>query len=65
MDVMGQYCGKTAKDGANSKVYKLVEIYVAAKKVIQIQSLNTAWNSVIDRAKAGSGAEAVIDKGHR
>ena len=32
---------KTAKDGANSKVYAKfgVEIYVAAKKVIQIQSL--------------------------
>ena len=32
---------KTAKDGANSKVYAKfgVEIYVAAKRVIQIQSL--------------------------
>ncbi len=31
---------KTAKDGANSKVYAKfgVEIYVAAKRVIQIQS---------------------------
>ena len=38
---MGQYCcQKTAKDGANSKVYAKfgVEIYVAAKRVNQIQN---------------------------
>ncbi len=37
---MGQYCSQeNRKDGANSKVYAKfgVEIYVAAKRVTQIQ----------------------------
>ena len=44
---------KTAKDGANSKVYAKfgVEIYVAAKKGEPDPELNTALKFVIDRAK--------------
>ena len=44
---------KTAKDGANSKVYAKfgVEIYVAAKKGDPDPESNTALKFVIDRAK--------------
>ena len=44
---------KTAKDGANSKVYAKfgVEIYVAAKKGDPDPETNTALKFVIDRAK--------------
>ena len=44
---------KTAKDGANSKVYAKfgVEIYVAAKKGDPDPESNSALKFVIDRAK--------------
>jgi len=55
---------KTAKDGANSKVYAKfgVEIYVAAKKGEPDPELNTALKFVIDRAKQAQVPKHVIDK---
>ena len=55
---------KTAKDGANSKVYAKfgVEIYVAAKKGEPDPELNTALRFVIDRAKQAQVPKHVIDK---
>ena len=55
---------KTAKDGANSKVYAKfgVEIYVAAKKGEPAPELNTALKFVIDRAKQAQVPKHVIDK---
>ena len=50
---------KTAKDGANSKVYAKfgVEIYVAAKKGDPDPESNSALKFVIDRAKTSSSAK--------
>ena len=55
---------KTAKDGANSKVYAKfgVEIYVAAKKGEPDPESNTALKFVIDRAKQAQVPKHVIDK---
>jgi len=55
---------KTAKDGANSKVYAKfgVEIYVAAKKGDPDPETNTALKFVIDRAKQAQVPKHVIDK---
>ena len=55
---------KTAKDGANSKVYAKfgVEIYVAAKKGDPDPESNTALKFVIDRAKQAQVPRHVIDK---
>ena len=55
---------KTAKDGANSKVYAKfgVEIYVAAKKGDPDPESNTALKFVIDRAKQAQVPKHVIDK---
>ena len=55
---------KTAKDGANSKVYAKfgVEIYVAAKKGDPDPGTNTALKFVIDRAKQAQVPKHVIDK---
>ncbi|MGT2935069.1 YebC/PmpR family DNA-binding transcriptional regulator [Streptococcus castoreus] len=55
---------KTAKDGANSKVYAKfgVEIYVAAKQGDPDPELNTALKFVIDRAKQAQVPKHVIDK---
>ena len=55
---------KTAKDGANSKVYAKfgVEIYVAAKKGEPDPELNTSLKFVIDRAKQAQVPKHVIDK---
>lgn len=51
---MGQYCcQKTAKDGANSKVYAKfgVEIYVAAKEGEPDPESNSTLKFVLERAK--------------
>lgn len=55
---------KTAKDGANSKVYAKfgVEIYVAAKKGDPDPETNAALRFVIDRAKQAQVPKHVIDK---
>ena len=55
---------KTAKDGANSKVYAKfgVEIYVAAKKGDPDPESNSALKFVIDRAKQAQVPKHVIDK---
>ncbi len=55
---------KTAKDGANSKVYAKfgVEIYVAAKRVTQIQKQTQKLKFVIDRAKQAQVPKHIIDK---
>ena len=55
---------KTAKDGANSKVYAKfgVEIYVAAKKGEPDPELNAALKFVVDRAKQAQVPKHVIDK---
>ncbi|MEY8463218.1 YebC/PmpR family DNA-binding transcriptional regulator [Streptococcus merionis] len=55
---------KTAKDGANSKVYAKfgVEIYVAAKKGDPDPETNGALRFVIDRAKQAQVPKHVIDK---
>lgn len=55
---------KTAKDGANSKVYAKfgVEIYVAAKKGDPDPESNSALKFVIDRAKQAQVPKHIIDK---
>ena len=55
---------KTAKDGANSKVYAKfgVEIYVAAKKGDPDPETNSALKFVIDRAKQAQVPKHIIDK---
>lgn len=55
---------KTAKDGANSKVYAKfgVEIYVAAKKGDPDPETNGALRFVIERAKQAQVPKHVIDK---
>ena len=55
---------KTAKDGANSKVYAKfgVEIYVAAKKGEPDPELNTALRFVIDRAKTYNVPRHIIER---
>ena len=55
---------KTAKDGANSKVYAKfgVEIYVAAKKGEPDPESNSALKFVIERAKQAQVPKHVIDK---
>ena len=55
---------KTAKDGANSKVYAKfgLEIYVAAKKGDPDPESNSALKFVIDRAKQAQVPKHVIDK---
>ena len=55
---------KTAKDGANSKVYAKFwwEIYVAAKKGDPDPESNSALKFVIDRAKQAQVPKHVIDK---
>ncbi|CAG5307522.1 YebC/PmpR family DNA-binding regulatory protein [Streptococcus pneumoniae] len=54
---------KTAKDGANSKVYAKfgVEIYVAAKKGDPDPESNSALKFVIDRAKQAQVPKHIID----
>ena len=56
---------KTAKDGANSKVYAKfgVEIYVAAKKGDPDPESNTALKFVIDRAKAKGNTDETFTEG--
>lgn len=55
---------KTAKDGANSKVYAKfgVEIYVAAKQGEPDPESNSALKFVLDRAKQAQVPKHVIDK---
>ena len=55
---------KTAKDGANSKVYAKfgVEIYVAAKKGDPDPETNSELKFVIDRAKQAQVPKHIIDK---
>ncbi|MFV0556088.1 MAG: YebC/PmpR family DNA-binding transcriptional regulator [Lactovum sp.] len=55
---------KTAKDGANSKVYAKfgVEIYVAAKQGEPDPESNAALKFVIERAKQAQVPKHVIDK---
>ncbi len=55
---------KTAKDGANSKVYAKfgVEIYVAAKKGDPDPETNGALRFVMDRAKQAQVPKHIIDK---
>lgn len=55
---------KTAKDGANSKIYAKfgVEIYVAAKKGDPDPETNMALKFVVDRAKQAQVPRHVIDK---
>lgn len=55
---------KTAKDGANSKVYAKfgVEIYVAAKKGDPDPETNGALRFVIERAKQAQVPRHIIDK---
>ena len=53
---------KTAKDGANSKVYAKfgVEIYVAAKQGEPDPESNSALKFVLERAKQANIATAVV-----
>ena len=55
---------KTAKDGANSKVYAKfgVEIYVAAKQGEPDPESNSALKFVLERAKQAQVPKHVIDK---
>lgn len=55
---------KTAKDGANSKVYAKfgVEIYVAAKKGEPDPESNSALKFVLERAKQAQVPKHVIDR---
>ena len=55
---------KTAKDGANSKIYAKfgVEIYVAAKKGEPDPESNSALKFVLERAKQAQVPKHVIDK---
>lgn len=55
---------KTAKDGANSKVYAKfgVEIYVAAKKGDPDPETNSSLKFVMDRAKQAQVPKHIIDK---
>ena len=55
---------KTAKDGANSKIYAKfgVEIYVAAKQGEPDPESNSALKFVLERAKQAQVPKHVIDK---
>ena len=55
---------KTAKDGANSKVYAKfgVEIYVAAKKGEPDPESNSALKFVLERAKQAQVPKHIIDR---
>lgn len=55
---------KTAKDGANSKVYAKfgVEIYVAAKQGDPDPELNASLRFVLERAKQAQVPKHIIDK---
>lgn len=56
--------GKTAKDGATSKVYSKfgVEIYAAAKQGDPDPELNTALKFVIERAKQAQFPSTLLIK---
>ena len=58
---------KTAKDGANSKIYAKfgVEIYVAAKQGEPDPESNSALKFVLERAKQAQVPKHVIDKAHK